>query len=496
MSKSRLLVLAFVVALGLSVTPQAITVSDVFYTIGPIIPPIDLVAPYDHGFAVIVFNGSHTDVYLVNSSAVKLLYSWSPYNVTPCVPRTEYFLLGYSGLPSLYVMNGSLYAVLAYSPLGTPVVVFHGSKPEGAFLLQNATFGVLENLSALEVIRVVLAGGIPSFPIFPVLSTTVILNGTNVTVPGSVVTGLRLPQGDLIVSHTETYPFPFNYSVDHIYLYLVSGGKVKWQENVTIVPVGEPRVVFVSGELFIVGKPSSSGQAEVLEVNVTDGSLVREIDLGNVSWASVFNLGGKPYVAAIIDNETVVYQVINGNLSRVTAVPVGASVYPLFYYNPYHYVLFFTPTHGGTNVTAVRSTGVTSYFLKGQVVEASDGDLLLNGSGHTTLVVLDEHGNAAREVALGGIDLTYLPYLFRDGNASYLVSLEKNSTQVVVNVVEVRSNVTSYTQVLPVPPAMPGFTTACYQLTPNEKALIIALGALITIAAVILLRKPRTSRRN
>ena len=113
---SRLLVLAIVVSLGLSVTPQAITLSNVFYTIGPILPPIDLVTPYDHGFAVIVFNGSHTDVYLVNSSAFKLLYSWSPYNVTPCVPSMEYFPLGFSGLPSLYVLNGSLYAVLVYSP--------------------------------------------------------------------------------------------------------------------------------------------------------------------------------------------------------------------------------------------------------------------------------------------------------------------------------------------------------------------------------------------
>ena len=277
---SRLLVLAFIVSLSLSVTPQAIVVSNVFYTIGPLIPPIDLVAPYDHGFAVIVFNDSHTDVYLVNSSAVKLLYSWSPYNVTPCVPRPEYFPLGFSGLPSLYALNGSLYAVLAYSPLGTPVVVFHGTKPVRAFLLQNATFGVIENLSALEIIRVMQGVGISFVPIFPVLSTTVILNGTNVTVPGAVVTGLRLPQGDLIVSHIETYPFPFNYTVDHIYLYLVSGGKVKWQENVTIVTVGEPRLAFASGELFIVGKPSSSGQAEVLEVNMTDGSLVREISLG------------------------------------------------------------------------------------------------------------------------------------------------------------------------------------------------------------------------
>ena len=320
-----------------------------------------------------------------------------------------------------------------------------------------------------------------------------ILNGTNVTVPRSVITGLRLPQGDLIVSHIETYPFLFNYTVD--YLYLVSGGKVKWQGNVTIVPVGGPRVAFASGELFVVGKPSSSGQAEVLEVNVTDGSLVREISLGNVSWASVFNLGGKPYVAATIGNETVVYQVMNGSLSRVTAVPVGVPAYPWFYYDPYHYVLFFTPTQGGTNVTAVRSTGVTSYFLKGQVVEASDGDLLLNESGNASLVVLDGLGNPMREVALGGLNLTSLIYLFRDGNASYLVSLEKNSTHVVVKVVEVRSNVTSYTQVLPVPPVKPEFIAACYQLTPKEKALIIALGALIAFAAILLLRKSRISRR-
>ena len=407
----------------------------------------------------------------------------------------ENFPLGYSGLPSLYVMNGSLYAVLVYSPLGTPVVVFHGSKPEGVFLLQNATFGVIENLSALEIIRVVQGVGISFVPIFPVLNTTVMLNGINVTVPGSVVTGLRLPQGDLIVSHTMTFTLPFNYSVDNIYLYLVSGGKVKWQDNVTIIPVGEPRVAYASGELFIVGKPSGSGQAEVLEVNVTDGSLVREISLGNVSWASVFNLGGKPYVAVSKGNETVVYQVINGGLSRVAAVPVGASAYPLFYYDPYHYVLFFTPTQGGTNVTAVRSTGVTSYFLKGQVVEASGGDLLLNESGNASLVVLDSRGNPAREVALGGLNLTYLPYLFRDGNASYLVSLEKNSTGVVVKVVEVGSNVTSYTHVLPVPPATLGFTVACYQLTPWEKALIIALGSAIALAALLLLRKPRTSRR-
>ena len=73
----------------------------------------------------------------------------------------EYFLLGYSGLPSLYVMNGSLYVVLVYSPLGTPVVVFYGSRPERAFLLHNATFGVVENLSALEIIRVVQGVGSP-----------------------------------------------------------------------------------------------------------------------------------------------------------------------------------------------------------------------------------------------------------------------------------------------------------------------------------------------
>ena len=491
----RTLVIALVVSLSLSVTSQAIVVSNVFYILGPSLPPIYFVAPYDHGFAVAVFNGSHTDVYLINSSAVKLLYSWSPYNVTPCVPGPEYFPLGYPGLPSLYVMNGSLYAVLASSPLGTPVVVFNGSRPEGMFLLQNATFGVIENLSAIEIIRVVQGVGITIVPIFPVLNTTVMLNGTNVTVPGAVVTGLRLPQGDLIVSHIESYQLPLTNSVDYIYLYLVSAGKVKWQENVTIVTVGEPRIAFANGELFIVGKPSSSGQAEVLEVNVTDGSISREIDLGNVSWAGVFDLGGKPYVAATIGNETVVYKVMNGSLSRVVAVPDGAPPYPWFYYYPYHYVLFFTPTQGGTNVTAVRSTGVASYFLKGQVMEASDGDLLLNGSGNTSLVVLDNHGTPVREVELSGLDLASLIYLFRDGNASYLVSLEKNSTDVVVKVVEVKSNVTSYTQVLPVPPAKPEFTVACYQLMPEEKALIVTLGALIAIAAVLVLRKPRISRR-
>ena len=74
------------------------------------------------------------------------------------------------------------------------MVVFHGSKPERVFLLQNATFGVIESLSVLETIRVVQIGGFSFVPIFPVLNTTVILNGTNVTVPGAVVTGLRLPQ--------------------------------------------------------------------------------------------------------------------------------------------------------------------------------------------------------------------------------------------------------------------------------------------------------------
>ena len=120
---------------------------------------------------------------------------------------------------------------------------------------------------------------------------------------------------------------------------------------------------------------------------------------------------------------------------------------------------------------------------------------MLNGSGNASLIVLDSRGSPVREVALGGLDLTSLIYLFRDGNASYLVSLEKNSTHVVVKVVEIRSNVTSYTQVLPVPPAKPEFTAACYQLTPQEKALIIVLGALIAIAAILLLRKPRISRR-
>ena len=189
------------------------------------------------------------------------------------------------------------------------------------------------------------------------------------------------------------------------------------------------------------------------------------------------------------------YQVVNGSLSRVAAVPVGVPAYPWFYYDPYHYVLFFTPMQGGTNVTAVRSSGVTSYFLKGQVVEASDGNLLLNESGNASLIVLDDYGNSMREVALGGLNLTSLIYLFRDGNASYLVSLEWNSSHLLVKVVEVRSNVSLYTQVLPVPPATPEFTAACYQLTPNQKALILALGALIAIAAVLMLRKSRTSRR-
>lgn len=371
----------------------------------PLIPYIlatDFAVPYDNGFAVLVYNGSYAYIYFLNATTVKLVYSWSPYNVTASAPEVGQVPLAVPPVPELYVINGSLYAVLPQTNYGLPVVAFRGLTPVKLFFLQNSTFGSLGNLSAPEIIRVMPFVGIATPPVFPIPNTTVMLDGANFTVQGLTLTGSRLRQGDLIVSYTITYWFPPNCTTYHFYLYLLNGSTVLWEENFTLVPLGWPMVTLADDELFLLGKLPSSGQVEVIEVNVTDGKVIREIGLGDYSWASLFNLGGKPYVAIGDGNETVVYVMTDGSLVRALTMHISAEVnaFPWYYYKPYSYLLFFIPTRGGTNVTVVSNAGVTSYTIEGKVVDALDGELLVNESGTITLSITERCGLAYSKSAL------------------------------------------------------------------------------------------------
>ena len=91
-----------------------------------------------------------------------------------------------------------------------------------------------------------------------------------------------------------------------------------------------------------------------------------------------------------------------------------------------------------------------------------------------------------------------LVHTFQEGNASYLMVMQENTANVTVNVVKVSGGkVVTYTYELSRPhPSLVevGSVTLHHQPTPQEKALVVALGTVIALIAVFLLRKPRAGR--
>ena len=399
---------------------------------------VEAATPYDNGVVVVAQNGSTLYIYFLNSTDQRLIYSL---NLSSLFSETPVF--GYSYEASsvdgyLYIEIEPEYTIFAPSSqsanggsfvLQNYVLVFKGLHLVKSFYLNSCTLVFpnppLDNVDALQFLKFFIYGGIiTSWPIYPYINTTIVLNGTNVTVPGGTVAVLKLRNGIFIAS-VKTL-FTQSGQEDVLYVAFYNGSGFPWIRTYTFGPV-YPSPVFTlwpgiwtvaGGQLFLVSYQdvnysyaNHTGVSErtvILGINVSTGMVSTEIELHNTApVAGLMDINNELYVLQVSNKHLIIEQYVNGTLRSVAEVPLevvsNATYYgPVtdVYYEPGYYLLVMNPAGNGTNVTVVNSRNVTSYVVGGKVISVDHALLVRNGN-NLTLIPLDSYGMPVKEIQLG-----------------------------------------------------------------------------------------------
>mgnify|MGYP001770691255 FL=1 len=399
---------------------------------------VQVATPYDNGVVVVAQNGSTLYIYFLNSTEQRLIYSLNLSSLFSGFPVFGYSYEASSVDGYLYIEIEPEYAIFAPSGQSVNggsfvvqnyVLVFKGLHFVKGFYLDSCILVFpsppLDNVDALQFLKFFIYGGvITSLPIYPYINTTIVLNNTNITVPGGTIAALKLRNGIFIAS-VKTLFTQFGQE-DVLYVAFSNGSGFPWIRTYTFGPVdSSPGLTLwpglwtvAGGQLFLVSyqnvsysyanHTAVSERTVILGINVSTGMVSTKIELHSTApVAGLMDINNELYVLQVSNIHFITEQYVNGTLRRVAQVPIevvsNATYYgpvTALYYDPGYYLLIMNPAGNGTNVAVVNSRNVTSYVVGGKVISVDHALLVRNGN-NLTLIPLDSYGMPVKEIQLG-----------------------------------------------------------------------------------------------